>query len=101
MAILLKDHPRRLALYMRDRGKMPVDAGPFCPAGARSIGDTLTLSPIRAIRPPVTELLMRGLLMALIALDFLGHAAAGGRVHLRFTKTAAKTTGKATTGKTV
>lgn len=44
---------------------------------------------------------MRGLLMALFALDFPGHAASGDRAHLRFTKTPAKTTTKATTGKTV
>lgn len=44
---------------------------------------------------------MRGLLMALISLDFPGHAASGGRARLGLTKIPAKTTSKATTGKTV
>jgi hypothetical protein len=37
---------------------------------------------------------MRGLLMALIALNFPGHAASGDRSRFRFTKTPAKTTTK-------
>lgn len=44
---------------------------------------------------------MRGLLMALFAFDFPGHAAAGDRVRLRFNHFPAKTTGKTTTAKTV
>jgi hypothetical protein len=44
---------------------------------------------------------MRGLLMALISLDFPGHVAAGDHARLRVIKTSAKTTSKATTGKTV
>ncbi|WP_274627007.1 hypothetical protein [Arvimicrobium flavum] len=43
---------------------------------------------------------MRGLLMALFALDFPGHAAAGSAARPRFT-TSAKTTRKTTTTKTV
>jgi hypothetical protein len=37
---------------------------------------------------------MRGLLMALFAVDFPGHEAGRRRVSLRFTKTMAKTTTK-------
>ena len=44
---------------------------------------------------------MRGLLMALIALDFPGHGASADRARLRSAKAPAKTTSKATTGKTV
>lgn len=44
---------------------------------------------------------MRGLLMAFISLDFPGHAASVDRARLGLIKTSAKTTSKATTGKTV
>ncbi len=44
---------------------------------------------------------MRGLLTALIARDFPGYGAWVGRARLRSAKTPAKTTPKATTGKTV
>lgn len=63
-------------------------AGLALSSGTRS---ALTLGPFSAIAPPVTELLMRGLLMALISVDPAG-LVAGRRRSLRTTKTSAKKT---------